>query len=72
LGDSEAQRMHEEQMMSDHDMHMDEGMGMAMLELAPGETKETTVTFQQRGTILYGCHEPGHYKGGMVGTVTVA
>jgi uncharacterized cupredoxin-like copper-binding protein len=44
---------------------------MAVLELAPGETKEATVTFDEPGEILYGCHEPGHYDGGMVGTVTV-
>jgi uncharacterized cupredoxin-like copper-binding protein len=44
---------------------------LAVLELAPGETKEVTVTFEEPGKVLYGCHEPGHYDGGMVGTITV-
>lgn len=35
----------------------------------PGETQEVTVTFDRAGTILYGCHVPGHYAAGMVGTL---
>ncbi len=62
-----------------HEMAAMEGMehgeageeALAVLELAPGETKEVTVTFEEPGEVLYGCHEPGHYDGGMVGTVTV-
>lgn len=68
VGDEEAQMMHEEEMESGMG-HGD--MGMAALELAPGETKETTVTFDEAATLLYGCHEPGHYPGGMVGTIIV-
>jgi uncharacterized cupredoxin-like copper-binding protein len=45
---------------------------LAALELEPGETEETFVTFDEAGEILFACHEPGHYDGGMVGTVTVA
>lgn len=36
-----------------------------------GQTKEATVTFEDPGEILYGCHIEGHYDAGMVGTVTV-
>jgi uncharacterized cupredoxin-like copper-binding protein len=62
-----------------HEMAATEGMehggagaeALAVLELAPGETKEVTVTFEEPGEVLYACHEPGHYDGGMVGTVTV-
>jgi uncharacterized cupredoxin-like copper-binding protein len=70
LGDEAVQMQHEGQMSSDGSMHgMD--MDLPALTLTPGETKETTVTFDEPGTILYGCHEPGHYDGGMVGTITV-
>lgn len=68
VGDEQDQLEHEGAM--EHGMEH-EGGGMAALEVGPGETKEATVTFDQAGTILYGCHEPGHYDGGMVGTITV-
>jgi uncharacterized cupredoxin-like copper-binding protein len=44
---------------------------MAALTLAPGETKETTITFDDAGTIEYACHVEGHYDGGMIGTLNV-
>ncbi len=63
-----------------HEMAATEGTGhgeateaMAVLEMGePGDTKEATVTFDEPGEILYACHEPGHYEGGMVGTIVVA
>jgi uncharacterized cupredoxin-like copper-binding protein len=67
LGDEAEQEAHEEEMAS--------GMGnhdhpySVMLE--PGETKEFTWRFTQTGEFLYGCHVPGHYAAGMVGTITV-
>ncbi len=36
-----------------------------------GETKELTWTFTVAGEVLIGCHQPGHYQAGMVGTITV-
>ena len=36
-----------------------------------GESRETTVTFDQPGTYLYICHLPGHEAYGMVGTLIV-
>lgn len=41
------------------------------ISLGAGETKEVTWHFPADGTVLYGCHEPGHYAGGMVGRITV-
>ena len=72
LGDEHVQNAHEEasQMGEEHaGMHI-EGQ-LAALELAPGQTREVTVTFEEEGEILYGCHEPGHYEGGMVGTIVM-
>jgi uncharacterized cupredoxin-like copper-binding protein len=72
LGPESVQMAHEEAsgMGKEHGAIRLEGQ-LAALELAPGETEETVVTFEEEGEMLYGCHEPGHYDGGMVGTVTV-
>lgn len=64
LGDAAYQEMHGGE---DHDMgHMDNAV-----DLPPGETAELTWRFDEAGEVLFGCHEPGHYDGGMVGTITV-
>jgi len=68
LGDEEIQMAHEAQAGQMDHMMAD---AIAALDLKPGETMEATVTFDQAGEILFGCHEPGHYDGGMVGMVTV-
>jgi uncharacterized cupredoxin-like copper-binding protein len=71
LGPEHVQEAHEEAAAGGME-HGEAGEeAMAVLELAPGETEEATVTFEEPGEILYGCHEPGHYDGGMVGTVIV-
>lgn len=41
------------------------------LSLAPGATGSLTMTFATAGSLLVGCHEPGHYEAGMEGTLTV-
>lgn len=67
LGDEAYQEMHE--------MDMAEGHGMSHLENAvtvgAGETKELTWEFTEAGSVLFGCHVPGHYEAGMVGTIEV-
>jgi uncharacterized cupredoxin-like copper-binding protein len=67
LGDEEFQAAHEEAMGSGD---MEHGGGMA-IELEPGETTEITWRFSEPGQLLFGCHEPGHYDGGMVGRIDV-
>jgi len=39
------------------------------LALAGGESGELTWTFTEAGRLLFGCHVPGHYDAGMVGTL---
>jgi uncharacterized cupredoxin-like copper-binding protein len=34
-------------------------------------TKELTWVFAEAGTVLIGCHQPGHYAAGMKGQITV-
>jgi uncharacterized cupredoxin-like copper-binding protein len=36
-----------------------------------GVSVETTYSFDEPGTLLFGCHLPGHWDYGMRGTVTV-
>jgi uncharacterized cupredoxin-like copper-binding protein len=68
LGDADFQAMHEETMGSGE---MEHGGAMA-IELEPGEMDELTWRFSGTGEVLFGCHEPGHYDGGMVGTIDVS
>lgn len=70
VGDEDVQMSHEEEMGSGGSMAHD-GTDMPALTLAPGETMEAVVTFDEPGTLMFGCHQPGHYDGGMVGTITV-
>lgn len=67
LGDSDYQTQHEEDM--EHGGHGTSTENV--VEVEPGETQEITWTFTSPGEVLYACHVEGHYKGGMVGTVTV-
>ena len=52
-----------------HGGHGDEGNAIVV---APGETAELTWRFPEEevGDIIYGCHLPGHYAGGMRGEIT--
>jgi uncharacterized cupredoxin-like copper-binding protein len=72
LGPENVQMAHEEAMQMD-EMHggMEVESQLAALELQPGETQEATVTFEEQGQLLYGCHEAGHYDAGMVGSVII-
>jgi uncharacterized cupredoxin-like copper-binding protein len=72
LGNEAYQEEHEEE-MSGGGGHggMEMGDESNSVSVAPGETEEITWTFTDAGVMLYGCHEPGHYKGGMVGSIEV-
>ena len=37
----------------------------------PGETETFEYSFEETGELLAGCHEPGHYEGGMVASISV-
>lgn len=72
LGDEVLQDDHEQEMAE----MLEEGETMMhddpnMLSLDPGETGELTWHFTHDGEVLYGCHQPGHYAGGMVGSIDV-
>lgn len=71
LGDEAMQAEHERTMseMGTEPMDMDDTANS--LTVKAGTTEMLTYTFKEAGTVLFGCHQPGHYAGGMKGTITV-
>ena len=68
IGDEAAQAEFAEE-MAGGEMHHDTDAGMAV---EPGHTETFDYTFPDTaGELLAGCHEPGHYEGGMVANITV-
>jgi uncharacterized cupredoxin-like copper-binding protein len=50
----------------------DPDMGELMVTVDPGKRSELTYTAADAGTVLIGCHQPGHWDAGMRATVDVA
>lgn len=79
IGDEAAQADHEDKMNGgmSGDMTDTSGMDHAAdadangITVDPGKSGEITHTFDTPGTVLIGCHQPGHYKSGMKVTVDV-
>jgi uncharacterized cupredoxin-like copper-binding protein len=71
LGSEQQHEDHEEEMaaMGDAEMKMSDEPNRIFME--PGEIKRVTWTFPEEGSVIYGCHMPGHFAQGMRGTVTV-
>jgi uncharacterized cupredoxin-like copper-binding protein len=65
LGDTRVQDIHELGTEAHHPPRPGE------MSVPAGTTRTTTYTFTQRGTLIFGCHLPGHYAFGMRGLVTV-
>ena len=77
VGDSALQAAHEAQMQAMFVAMKGAGGAMSMpddahgVELAPGQTKTVTWIADNPGTFQFGCHQPGHYAAGMMGTIKV-
>jgi uncharacterized cupredoxin-like copper-binding protein len=72
LGDLATQDAHAKEMaemMATGEMDHHDDPNAVILEA--GETKELTWTFTEAGGFYFGCHQPGHYAAGMVGTLGV-
>ena len=71
LGSEKQHDDHEKEMaaMGDAEMKMADAADRIFMEA--GETKQVTWTFPESGSVIYGCHMPGHFAQGMRGTVTV-
>lgn len=68
LGDEATQQEHAEEMAEMGGMAHDQPNTVTV---AAGETKELTWTFTQTGTVLLGCHQPGHYEAAMKGQISI-
>ena len=69
VGDDAAQQAHERQMAA---VGGSDGMlDSSSVEVPAGATATLIYTFDQPGTLLFGCHVPGHYAAGMRGTISV-
>jgi uncharacterized cupredoxin-like copper-binding protein len=71
IGDAEAQAKHAAD-MEDGDGGGGHHGDAAAVTVDPGETETLTYTFDERGTVEIGCHQPGHYDGGMKLEVAVS
>jgi uncharacterized cupredoxin-like copper-binding protein len=80
--DSMGQMDETDEHMDEADDHMDEAEDHAEAELCPGgipgavtiepgETVSVLARFDEPGETLYGCHQPGHWEVGMLGTITI-
>jgi uncharacterized cupredoxin-like copper-binding protein len=69
IGDQAAQDAHEREMREGHGDH---GKGSNAVTVAPGKTAQLVYTFDRTGQLLLGCHQPGHYTGGMKAAINIA
>lgn len=69
IGTERELREHAEAMRKHPDMHHEDPY---MVEVAPGAAGEIVWNFSKAGTFSFGCLVPGHWEGGMKGTVSVA
>jgi uncharacterized cupredoxin-like copper-binding protein len=71
IGDSQAQDAHEKGMGQMGAMSGDGMNHSEVVQVQPGGYAELSYHFSQPGTLILGCHEPGHYAAGMRATVEV-
>ena len=70
IGDEAAQAEFEAEMSSGEEMDHDTSSGVSV---DPGQTETFEYTFGDTNDMIFaGGHEPGHYEGGMVATITVS
>jgi len=79
LGDDAKQTAHHAEMTASTGAMANDGMGhMGTSETSAdavtveaGKTGELTHRFSESGTVLIGCHEPGHWEAGMKATIKI-
>jgi uncharacterized cupredoxin-like copper-binding protein len=65
LGDDRIQQIHEEGTEAHH------GAKPGEISIPAGQTRTTTYTFTEAGSLVFACHLPGHFAYGMRGTVRI-
>jgi uncharacterized cupredoxin-like copper-binding protein len=74
IGDTPAQDAHEKDMTQMGGSSMGGMSGMShgdQVQVQPGGSAQLSYRFDHPGTVLIGCHEPGHYAAGMRATIVV-
>ncbi len=71
IGSGADQDDHAAEMMKGDDGHSMHMAGDDVVTVEPGQDAELTTTFDRAGTVVIGCHQPGHWESGMKATVTV-
>lgn len=70
LGSLEHLKEHAEEMKANAQMEM-KHKGKGEVEVPPGGSRALDWRFTRRGTVYYGCLQPGHFEAGMIGKVIV-
>ncbi len=65
VGDASVQARHENGTEKHH------GAIPGEVSVPAGTRRTTTVTFDEPGTLIFGCHLPGHYGYGMKGEIEI-
>lgn len=71
IGDDATHAEHAAEMEEMGEMTHEMGDEAYAVRLAPGDTKRITWHFPRAGQFEFACHLPGHYEGGMRGSVSV-
>lgn len=76
IGDLDEQLHHHEEMAAGegHDDNAAAGVEGGLpdaVTLEPGESAEVIATFDEAGTLIIGCHVPGHWEAGMRGNIAI-
>ncbi len=71
VGTPAEQQEHEREMANGARMHAEPGQ-VAFVGVPAGQSVRLVYTFDNPGTLEYGCHVPGHYPAGMRGTITIS
>jgi Cu+-exporting ATPase len=71
IGDEEVQAEHEDEMVAGEEEMDEMGAKPYAVEVPAGETVTLVYTFDEEGTLIAGCHVPGHYGAGMKAMIVV-
>ena len=72
IGSEKDQEDHAAEMMGGDGGHSMNMSGDGVVTVKRGQDATLTQTFDESGTVVIGCHQPGHWESGMKATVTVS
>jgi len=72
IGSEKDQEGHASEMMGSDGGHSMDMSGDGVVTVKPGKDATLTKEFTEAGTMVIGCHQPGHWESGMKATVTVS